>query len=64
MTARTPYDEKVDALLEAWAEERERANRAELRVAALEVAAFRLLHADTIEDRSAALDELAELIAP
>jgi hypothetical protein len=55
-------EDRFDALLDAWREEHERANRAERRVAELEIAAAAIVHADRIEQLEAALLELERLV--
>jgi len=55
-------DERLDALLDAWSEERSRADRAERRLAELEVAAYAIVHADKLDELEAALVELERLV--
>ena len=64
----TAYDERVDALLDSWLEERRRAERAEMARDALELAigaVFEALARTTIAptpELVAALESLSELI--
>lgn len=54
--------DRLDALLEAWALERARADALEVRLAEYELAAFAIVKADRIEELESALAKLERLV--